>query len=127
VKGDTFVTINPVTEKPITSVYEATAEDVDIAVAAARKAFKGAWKSTTPEARGRCLSKLADLIEQNLDLLASVEALDNGKAFVMAKAEVGFASSVLRYYGGWADKITGKVLDIDESTLNYTKQEPVCP
>lgn len=125
--GKTFVTINPVTEKPITSVYEATVEDVDIAVAAARKAFKGDWKSTTPEARGRCLSKLADLIEQNLDLISAVEALDNGKAFTMAKVEVGFASSVLRYYGGWADKITGKVLDIDESTFNYTKQEPVCP
>ncbi|RFU28437.1 hypothetical protein B7463_g7926, partial [Scytalidium lignicola] len=125
VKGQTFVTINPVTEKPITSVYEATAEDVDIAVAAARKAFRGEWKSTTPEARGRCLTKLADLIEQHLNLLSAVEALDNGKPFTMAKAEVGFASNVLRYYGGWADKISGRVLEVDESTFNYTKQEPL--
>ncbi|KAH8812606.1 aldehyde dehydrogenase [Xylogone sp. PMI_703] len=124
-KGQTFVTINPVTEKPITSVHEATAEDVDIAVAAARKAFKGAWKLTTPEARGRCLAKLADLIEQNIDLISSVEALDGGKALSMAKFEVGFAASVLRYYGGWADKISGQVIDIDPSTFNYAKQEPL--
>lgn len=126
-RGKTFVTINPVTEKPITSVYEATVEDVDAAVAAARTAFKGAWKETTPEIRGKCLSKLADLLEQNLDLISAVEAFDNGKAFSMAKFEVGFAASVLRYYGGWADKITGKIIDIDPSTFNYSRQEPVSP
>lgn len=126
VKGNLFETINPTTEKIITSVYEATVEDVDVAVAAARKAFKGEWRTTTPEQRGRYLIKLADLFEQNADLIAAVEALDSGKAYQMAKFEVSFASSCLRYYGGWADKIEGKTIDVDPDTFNYTRQEPVC-
>jgi len=51
--------------------------------------------------------------------------LDNGKALSMAKADVGMAAGCLRYYGGWADKIEGKVIDTIPGTFNYTKQEPV--
>ena len=70
--------------------------------------------------------KLADLIEQNLELLASIEALDNGKALSMAKVDVGMSAGTLRYYGGWADKIHGKVIETTPDTFNYVKQEPVC-
>lgn len=69
--------------------------------------------------------KLADLFEANADTLAAIESLDNGKAFSMAKGDVGFAASTLRYYGGWADKIHGKVIDKDPESFVYTKQEPV--
>lgn len=72
------------------------------------------------------LTKLADLFEQNSDQLASIESLDNGKAFNMAKADVGAAAGCLRYYAGWADKIEGKVIDTNHETFSYTKQEPVC-
>jgi len=94
-------------------------------VAAARKAFNGEWKSTTPETRGKLLNKLADLFEKNIDLLAAVESLDNGKAFSMAKGDVGACVGCLRYYGGWADKIEGKVVDTSPDTFNYIKKEPV--
>ena len=125
VDGKTFEVINPTNEEVITSVHEATEKDVDIAVAAARKAFEGPWKKVTPGERGRLLTKLADLIEKNLDLLASVEALDNGKSMSMAKGDVGAVAGCIRYYGGWADKIEGKVIDTNPDTFTYTRQEPV--
>jgi aldehyde dehydrogenase (NAD+) len=123
--GKTFEVINPSDESVICSVHEATEKDVDIAVAAARKAFEGEWRHVTPEQRGKLLSNLAALFEKNLDLLASVESLDNGKAISMAKGDVGACAGTLRYYGGWADKIEGKVIDTTPDTFNYTKKEPI--
>jgi aldehyde dehydrogenase (NAD+) len=120
-----FEVINPSTEEVITSVCEATEKDVDLAVAAARKAFKTTWKETTPGTRSKLLIKLADLVEQNLDLLAAVESLDNGKSITMARGDVGAVVGCLRYYGGWADKITGKTIDIAPDMFHYTKPEPI--
>jgi aldehyde dehydrogenase (NAD+) len=126
VDGKTFEVINPSTEEVICNVAEATEKDVDIAVAAARKAFNGPWRKETPENRGKLLVKLAELFEKNADLLAAVEALDNGKAFSMAKnVDVPAAAGCLRYYGGWADKIEGKVVDTSPDTFNYIRKEPV--
>lgn len=127
VDGKTIEVINPSTEKVIVSVHEATEKDVDIAVAAARKAFEGSWRTVTPDQRGKYLVKLADLFEQNLEQLAAIESLDNGKAFNMAKVDITMAAGCLRYYGGWADKIEGKVIETNSETFNYTKQEPVSP
>lgn len=98
---------------------------MDIAVKAARAAFEGPWSKVEPTERGRLLNKLADLFEENSLLLASVEALDNGKGVNMAKGDVQVAANVLRYYGGWADKIHGKVIDTSPEHFNYTKQEPI--
>ncbi|KAJ5409199.1 Aldehyde dehydrogenase C-terminal [Penicillium crustosum] len=125
VDGKTFETLNPTTEKPITSVYEASEKDVDIAVKAAREAFEGSWKKVTPSDRGRMLTKLADLFERDMETLASIEALDNGKAVTMAKVDIANAAGCLRYYGGWADKITGQTIDTNSETLSYTRHEPV--
>ncbi|KAJ5120936.1 Aldehyde dehydrogenase C-terminal [Penicillium bovifimosum] len=125
VDGKTFETVNPTDEKVITSVYEATEKDVDIAVKAAREALEGAWKKVTPSDRGRMLTKLADLFERDMEILASIEALDNGKAVTMAKVDIANAAGCLRYYGGWADKITGQTIDTNPETLSYTRHEPV--
>jgi aldehyde dehydrogenase (NAD+) len=125
VDGKTFEVINPTDESVITSVHEATEKDVDIAVSAARKAFEGEWKKVTPEQRGKYLYKLGDLFEQNLDTLAAIESLDNGKAITMAKGDVGMCAGCLKYYAGWADKIEGKVVDTTSDTFNYTKKEAV--
>jgi aldehyde dehydrogenase (NAD+) len=99
--------------------------DVDAAVAAARKALNGVWAETLPSARGHMLAKLADLFDEHVETLAAIEALDNGKALSMAKVDVGLSSGCLRYYGGWADKIHGKVIDTDPESFNYTRHEPV--
>merc|ERR1711988_1312130 len=124
-EGKTFEVINPSTEEVITSVHEATEKDIDIAVAAARKAFEGPWRKETPENRGKLIVKLANLFEENLDLLAAVESLVNGKAINMAKVDISMCVGCLRYYGGWADKIEGRVIDTNPDTFNYAKKEPI--
>jgi aldehyde dehydrogenase (NAD+) len=125
VDGKTIEVINPSTEEVLTSVQEATEKDIDIAVAAARKAFEGPWSKVTPQDRGKFLVRLSELVEKNLNLLSSVESLDNGKSLGLAKGDVGAVAGCLRYYGGWADKIEGKVIDTTPDNFNYTKQEPV--
>ncbi|KAH8816439.1 aldehyde dehydrogenase domain-containing protein [Xylogone sp. PMI_703] len=125
VDGKQFEVINPSTEEVICSVHEATEKDVDIAVAAARKAFETTWRHVTPEDRGKLMVKLADLVEKNIDTLAAVESLDNGKAIAFAKGDVGAVAGCLRYYGGWADKIEGKVIDTHKDVFSYTRSEPV--
>ena len=101
------------------------ASDVDTAVAAARKAFNTTWAATTPSTRGAMLNKLGNLFDKHSDILAAIESLDNGKALSMAKIDVMQSAGCLRYYGGWADKIHGKVLDVDPDCFDYTRHEPV--
>ncbi|KAK1595131.1 aldehyde dehydrogenase [Colletotrichum navitas] len=125
VDKQTFEVINPSTEEVITSVHEATEKDVDIAVAAARKAFEGEWRQIPPSQRGVLLNKLADLAEKNTDLLAAVESLDNGKSISMAKGDVSAVVGCIRYYAGWADKIEGKTIDVAPDMFHYTRPEPI--
>ncbi|KEZ38593.1 Aldehyde dehydrogenase [Scedosporium apiospermum] len=120
-----FKVINPSTEEVITSVCEGTEKDIDLAVAAARRAFDTTWKETSPEQRGRLLSRLADLVEKNRDLLAAVESLDNGKSISNARGDVDAVVSTIRYYAGWADKIEGKTIDVDPNMFHYTRSEPL--
>ena len=105
--------------------HHLTVTDIDLAVKAARKALNGVWAETLPSVRGQMLAKLADLFDEHVDTLAAIESLDNGKALSMAKVDIGLSSGCLRYYGGWADKIHGKVIDTDPETFNYTRHEPV--
>ncbi|KAI5804115.1 putative aldehyde dehydrogenase [Peziza echinospora] len=125
VEGKTIDVINPTTEEKITQVAEGTEKDIDIAVKAARAAFEGPWSKLSPHERSRLLNKLADKIEENTLLLASVESLDNGKAISLAKGDVGAVVGVLRYYAGWADKVHGKVVDTGPDRFNFIRQEPV--
>src|SRR3954452_23080563 len=80
VSGKTFATYNPATEELIAEVAEGDAADIDLAVKAARKAFdKGPWRKTDARDRGILMNRFADLIEKNIDELAELETLDNGK------------------------------------------------
>ena len=118
--------INPSTGKLITKISEGTAEDVDAAVKAAQHAFEHSYGLTMPGAkRGELLARLAQLVEDNIDAIASVEALDNGKTFFWAKSDVQSVISCFRYYAGWADKIQGKTIETTEAQLVYTRHEPI--
>src|SRR5699024_5344869 len=86
VSGKTFDTINPATGEKITSMYEADQEDVEVAVQAAERAFHGEWSRLTASERGQVIWKLADLMEEHLDPLVQLEALDNGKPVTHASA-----------------------------------------
>jgi len=87
--GKTFDAINPATSKVICQVQEAGDEDVDIAIQAARTAFEGAWGELTPTERGKLLVKLADLIDENAEMLAAVESVNGGKVCSCALVQLG--------------------------------------
>ena len=125
--GKRFPTINPVNEQMIAEVPEADAADVDAAVKAARTAFdSGPWSKMDARDRGRMMNKLADLIEANQNELAALETLDNGKPISDAKAaDLPLAIDCLRYYAGWADKLTGDTIPIRGNYFCYTRREPL--
>jgi len=87
--------------------------------------YHGPWRTMTPQARGQLLQKLGELFYREIDTLAAVEALDNGKAFSIAKGDVAAAADCLKYYGGWSDKIHGKVMETDDFSFRYTRHESI--
>lgn len=125
--GKSFVTINPATEEPIAEVAEGDTADVDLAVDAAYRAFhEGPWRKMDARERGRLLHRLADLVEENLDELAMLESLDNGKPLRDSRgADLPLVIDCLRYYAGWADKIHGQTIPIRGNYFCYTRREPV--
>src|SRR5438270_3670120 len=128
VSGKSFETINPATGEVLAKVAEADAPDVELAVKAARKAFhaKSVWRRMSASERGKLLNRLADLIEANIEELATLESLDNGKPKHVARsADLPLVSACYRYYAGWADKIQGKTIRICGDYLCYTRHEPV--
>lgn len=127
VSGKRFPTINPATEEVICEVAEGDAEDVDLAVHAARAAFEtGPWSRMDARDRGRLLYRLADLVEDKLEELAALETLDNGKPISDARAaDLPLVIDCLRYYAGWADKIQGDTIPVRGNFLCYTRREPI--
>src|SRR5277367_2975452 len=124
-----FDTINPATGEVLTQIVEASAQDVDRAVEAATKAFEdknGPWRKMSASERGRLMWRLADLVEKNLDELAELETLDNGKPIFESKyVDMPMVVDVLRYYAGLATKIHGETVNTSESAFTYTLREPV--
>jgi aldehyde dehydrogenase (NAD+) len=125
--GATFTTTNPATEEPITEVAAAGAPDVDRAVQAARRAFtSGPWTKMSGAERGRILWRIGDLIEANLQELARLETLDQGKTITDSlRVDVPLAADCFRYFAGWAGKIEGETIPVRAPTLNYTLREPI--
>lgn len=124
-----FDTINPAAGEVLTSVAEASPADVDRAVTAARNAFEdrnGAWRKMSASERGKLIWRLADLIEQNIDELAELETLDNGKPIFESRyVDMPMVVDVLRYYAGWATKIHGETVNNFDTAFTYTLREPV--
>ncbi|CAN6253417.1 unnamed protein product [Urochloa humidicola] len=125
--GKTFPTLDPRTGEVIAHVAEGDSEDIDRAVAAARKAFdEGPWPRMTAYERCRVLLRFADLIEQHAEEIAALETWDNGKTLAQsAGAEVPMLARCMRYYAGWADKIHGLVVPADGPHHVQVLHEPV--
>ena len=127
--GKTFETWNPATGEVLAQVAEGGRAEIDQAVAAARKAFEtGPWPDISPAERGRLLWKLADLIEQNLEELAELETLDNGKPLLFSRiVDVPSAVGFFRYMAGWATKVEGTTIPISArgKYFAYTVREPI--
>ena len=125
----TFDTVNPATGEVITQIASAGAQEVDRAVQAARKAFDdrgGSWQKMTASERGRILWRLADLVERNIEEIAELETLDNGKPIFESRyVDLPMVIDVLRYYAGWASKIHGETINSRADAFTYTLREPV--
>lgn len=121
----TFSVLSPSTEEEITHVYEALEEDIDDAVEAATAAFATSWSTGDPTVRAKVLLKLADLVEENAETLACIEALDNGKSLMCSRGDVALTAAYFRSCAGWTDKITGTVIETGSSHFNYVRREPI--
>ncbi|WP_068775510.1 aldehyde dehydrogenase family protein [Paenibacillus sp. FJAT-26967] len=127
VYGRTFTTPNPATGDILAIVSEAVEEDIDLAVQAARRAFDhGPWTKMSSADRSRLIYRLAELIEDNLEELAQLETLDNGKPIAETRAvDLPLAVEHLRYFAGWATKLVGQTIPVSGGYFNYTRHEPV--
>lgn len=124
-KGGEIDVLNPADGSLITRIAAAKAEDVDLAVAAAQRAFP-AWAALPAAARGLLLLKLADAIEANAEELAQLESLDTGHPLRDSRnLDVPRTAACFRYFGGIADKIEGSVIPVEAGFLNYVQRKPV--
>src|SRR6266850_5513408 len=120
-----FDTDNPYTGEVWARIARGTAPDVDRAVEAAQRALP-VWNALKPSDRGRLLSKLADVIDNNAEALAAAEVRDNGKLYTEMLPQVRMAADWHRYYAGLADKIEGSVIPTGKSDMfTFTRHEPL--
>lgn len=127
----TFPVLSPATGEVLGHAAAATEADVDRAVQAARSQFDGGeWAGLSGAERGRLLWRLADLVEEDIDNLARLEAVDVGRPFGEARfAEIPLVVDTLRHFAGWADKITGSTFSLPPfagaDRFSYTLRQPL--
>jgi aldehyde dehydrogenase (NAD+) len=125
--GKQFETVNPSTGQVLASVAEGDSEDIDRAVAAARRAFDGPWRKFKPFERQNLLLKLADLVEQHFEELAALDTLDMGAPISRTRGNRLRALGMLRYYAGQATAIHGETIEnsLPGEYASFTLKEPV--
>jgi acyl-CoA reductase-like NAD-dependent aldehyde dehydrogenase len=124
--GKTFEDLNPATGEVLAEVADAGAEDVQRAVAAAKKALEeGPWGRMSGAERGRVLLRIADLLDRDAALIARLETEDNGRPIRETSAQSTIVSRWYRYFAGWADKIEGETIPVQGPYLNYTERVPL--
>lgn len=125
--GAVFDCVSPVDGRILTQVARCAAQDIDVAVAAARKAFEDRrWRGKSPAQRKRILIKFADLMLENIESLALAETLDMGKPIQYARSvDVKGAANCIRWYGEATDKVYGEVAPTPDNALALVTQEPV--
>ena len=125
VKGQKFENISPIDGHVVCTIARSTAEDVELALDAAHAA-REAWGRTSPAERAQTLLRIADRIEQKLDLLAMVETIDNGKPIRETKAaDLPLAIDHFRYFAGCLRAQEGSISEIDHDTVAYHFHEPL--
>src|SRR3569623_79558 len=108
--GDSIAMLSPSDGREIGRIARGGSQDIDRAVAAARRAFEGAWGNMPAFERGRLMSKLGRLIEEHHEELAQLEAADTGKPLTQARGDITVAATYFEFYGGAADKIHGDTI-----------------
>lgn len=121
----TLKTYNPATGELLAEIADATENDVNAAVSAARNAFT-TWSKTTPIERANVLNKIADIIDENKEYLATIESMDNGKPIRETMgADIPLAADHFRYFAGVIRADEGTATILDENTLNIILREPL--
>lgn len=124
-QGRYFSDCSPINQRPIAEFAESTPDDVETALDAAHKAA-GAWARLAPAERAKILNRIADRLEQNLDLLAVAETIDNGKPIRETRgADLPLAIDHFRYFAGCIRAEEGAISVIDEQTIAYHFREPL--
>jgi phenylacetaldehyde dehydrogenase len=128
-EGRTLDVFDPATGERLTAVAEAQAEDINRAVAAARRAFdSGPWSTLKPRERAAILWRLGDLLLEHAEELGTLETLDSGKPFLQARdGDVDAAAGLFHYMSGWVTKLEGSTIPISfpGSFHTFTKREPI--
>ncbi|SDT32850.1 aldehyde dehydrogenase family protein [Actinoplanes derwentensis] len=124
---ETIEVLDPSTGQSIATIAQATDDDVDLAVQAANRAHADRrWSGLAPIERTRVLTRIADLIEENLEELAVLETRDNGKPIERSRADTAFSAKDFRHFAGAPGRLTGTVVPIDGGAHHvYTVLEPV--
>ena len=125
--GRTFETRNPATGELLAHVAEGDAEDIDRAVAAARRAFEGPWSRMKPVERQKLLLKFADLVERQIDELMTLDTLDMGTPIIYGRSNPARVPNMIRFYAGAATAIHGETIpnSAPGDIFTYTTKEPV--
>jgi len=125
VKGQYFGVVTPISGKTYTEAARSTTEDIELALDAAH-AVADQWARTSPAERANALLKIADRLEQNLEVLAYAETVDNGKPIrETLNADIPLAVDHFRYFAGCVRAQEGGISDIDENTVAYHFHEPL--
>ncbi|MDT0442197.1 aldehyde dehydrogenase family protein [Streptomyces johnsoniae] len=124
--GRTFETLDPATGQVLARAAEAGERDVDLAVAAARRAFEDpSWADLTPYRRSRVLLQIADVVEEHAEELAVLDSLDMGGPLWMTRWLVDHSVEVFRHYAGWPTKIYGTTAPADPGAFHFTLRQPL--
>lgn len=123
--GETFPTYNPATNEVIAHVPKAGREDVDRAVAAARKAFdEGPWGKMTPMERAKRLRRVAEILRERLEEIARLETLNCGKIIIESRGDVAASANCFDYYANLTGQIWGETIPMNGPLFDYTLREP---
>lgn len=124
-RGEVMPAINPFNQEIWAQIPVATQNDVTEAVSAARDAYEKAWRHTTGLERAALIHRLADLLDANADRMALLETTDNGKVIRETRSQMSYAARVYRFFAGYADKIWGSVIPLDQKgVMDLALREP---
>lgn len=123
--AETFSATNPFTQKEWATIAMAAESDVDLALDSARNAFESNWRFSNGLHRANLMTKLAELLEKNAERFAIMESTDNGKTIRETKAQMYYAARIYRFFAGYADKLFGSVIPLDQrDVLDFVAREP---
>jgi acyl-CoA reductase-like NAD-dependent aldehyde dehydrogenase len=123
--GETMQAVNPFNQEVWATIPVATEADVEAAIAAARRAYETTWRHSTGLERAARINRLAELLEENADRMSLLETTDNGKVIRETRSQMSYAARVYRFFAGYADKIWGSVIPLDQrGVMDFALREP---